>query len=218
MRTLRLRVGLSRFPEEPDCKPAVTAWLSALCLPCTIIPACLGFTLQIQGDGTQTAPTQQVCRGNHWRSAGLSAAAALGLGGPQQSSSTPSRTSHHSSIKQPLADPGARGEEEEGTLPKGKLSPWRSRPSPRRTCQPLPTPARPCTWAPPTTQLPRQPADLLILEGPPKHLRVLCLSAQTDHAYLTGDFSSHQTPLKHPSSSAKPSLRPTPHPTCSLLP
>lgn len=74
----------------------------------------------------------------------MSAAAALGLGGPQQSAPTPSPTSHHSSIEPHLANPGAGGEEEEGTLPKGKPSPWWSRPSPRRPCQPLPAPANPC--------------------------------------------------------------------------
>lgn len=67
-------------------------------------------------------------------------AAALGLGGPSRAPQLPPGASHPSSIKHPLADPGAGGEEEEGRLPKRKPSPWQSRPSSLRPCQPLPVP------------------------------------------------------------------------------
>ena len=52
----------------------------------------------------------------------------------------------------------------------------------------LPAPASPYTWAPPTTQLPRQPEHLLILVGPQSHLRLLCLPAQTDHPHPNRRF------------------------------
>lgn len=141
------RRGLSHFPKEPECEAAVTAWLSALCLPGTIIPACLGSMLRIQGDRTQPPKSAVVTTG------GLQAWQLLrqGWGGPaERPNSLPvPLTPPPSSVPSPIL--GLEGkrrrqaaQEEAFTVVVKAIF-----------TSSLPAPASPYTWAPPTTQLPR---------------------------------------------------------------
>lgn len=140
-------------------------------------------------------------------------------GGPHQSAPTPSRCLspllHQASPRQSWGRRGRGGRQaaQEEALTVAVKAIFTSS---------LPAPASPYTWAPPTTQLPRQPEDLLILVGPQSHLRLLCLPAQTDHPHpnrrLLTLLDSTQAPLLlcEAFSEGPPPLHTLP-PPCSAL-